>query len=105
MRRLFDKQHAGLECLWGRGILPASLVQEVPRLRMEDIEPVATPGFSELVEQQKEAFTDGSGGPRWVPQASKRAGSAAATIRAHTVGDKLRIDNVGILVAPAPGKP
>ncbi len=105
MTKLFHERHAGLQCLWGRGLLPACLVNESAQLNVDSIEPIATPGFDGLVAKLGKAYTDGSGGDRWIPQASKRAGSAAVTLRVHTVRGEIYVENVGLLIAPVPGKP
>ncbi len=105
MTALFGREHAGLECLWGRGILPACVGVGSAALQAEDIVPACTPAFHEIAARRAAMYTDGSGGPRWVPHSAKRVGSAAGTVQVSTERGQLRVSDVGILIAPAPGKP
>ena len=104
MERLFRERHSNWECLWGRAILPSCLVGAAPPLSPEEAEPTRTPGFVDTFRRRKAGFTDGSGGPRWVPHASKRVGSAVATVRVRTAENRVCVDEVGIVAAPAPGR-
>ena len=104
MRRLFDAQYAHLHCLWGRAIVPAELLSRCSRAQADDIEPLRTPGF-DAAAADAQLYSDGSGGPRWVPTSTRCAGSAVATVELRTVGPDIVVSNVGILVAQAPGRP
>ncbi len=104
MRRLFDTEYQRFECLWGRAILPASLVAQDPQLQPHDIEASSTPAFESSLGRQLQAYTDGSGGPRWVPKPASRVGSAVATVQVDTANEGLCITDVGLQIAPAPGR-
>ena len=105
MQSLFAANPVELECLWGRGILPANLLPATPRVAPGDIETVSTPNFVSLASEQLKHFTDGSGGPRWVPQATKCVGSALATVKLREDGETLTVEDVGLMIAAVPGRP
>ena len=106
MRKYFedDGDRLRFECLWGRGILPASLRFSMPPLSVDDVKPIQSPEFDILANQSCRFYTDGSGGPRWVPKDCKVAGSSAATLRLHSTEMMLVVDRVGLVVAPTPGQ-
>ncbi len=105
MRSLFDSEYVDLQCLWGRGILPAKLLANMTRGTSDSIQAVATPGFQELVKEHCEAYTDGSGGPRWVPASAQVVGSAVATLKVRVEQNEVCVADVGVLIATAPGRP
>ena len=49
-------------------------------------------------------YTDGSGGPRWVPRRVPSARGAVATVKLDTGCECLRTWEIGILIALAPGR-
>ena len=104
MRKFFDAEFNGLECLWGRGIIPACLIPQSRALSAEDIQTRATPGFNEHIEKTQEAFTDRSGGPKWVPTRAGAVGSAVATLTVLESDSEMRVEDVGIKILTAPGR-
>ena len=104
MRKLFDKRYAHLECWWGRAILPAGLSAEPQRKTVDDVSTITTPGFAELMTTLRNAYTDGSGGPQWVPKSIKSMGSAVATLSLSNSPDKLTVRDVGISISAVPGR-
>ena len=104
MRKLFDERYAHLECWWGRAILPAGLSAEPQRKTVDDVSTITTPGFAELMTTLRNAYTDGSGGPQWVPKSIKSMGSAVATLSLSNSPDKLTVRDVGISISAVPGR-
>ena len=106
MRRLFDERYARFECLWGRGILPAALIGEMEHYAADNVHMVSSPAFLDLVAKRAEAFTDGSGGPRWVPTLAKQTGSAVATVGVRSTGaTAVAVEDVGLQISRTPGRP
>ena len=105
LSKFFGADLSHLECLWGRGILPSQLSVAAKALTPDSIESRATPGFHDQLGSQGRAFTDGSGGPRWVPAAARQTGSAVATLSVRRSHQRESVEGIGLLVAPSPGKP
>jgi len=92
-------------CLWGRGIVPSTLwntVEQWPtsgeaRLYRIDVagDPVATWADADAV------YSDGAGGPKWVPNCIRQAGAGAAAV---TYNDNGVVTGASILSAQVPGR-
>ena len=80
LRGMFEGEFARYPCLWGRGILPAAIIGTSKPVEAEQVRVTATPGFQDMFKSEGKAYTDGSGGPRWVPRAAAKVGSAVAAI-------------------------
>ncbi len=69
-----------LECLWGRAVLPwcfdAGMVVEDGDEHIE----AHTTGFHLELNRKKHAYTDGSGGLRFAPEAIRKSGSGTAVL-------------------------
>jgi len=93
--------HLEVECLWGRGLLPANWRPEREEGRMPPIETLTA---KENFALAKDTFLDGSGGTRSV---MKCCGSAAVALRTSNddeADDEFRIQSVDIIISEVPGR-
>ncbi len=88
-------------CLWLRGLIPSTLVDDSPRPTYEETQVRMTPNLTELLERTRHGFSDGSGGLAESVASQRRVHSGAATYRLDEDGNNL---DAGGLVAEVPGK-
>lgn len=92
-------------CLWGRGILPAS---KSSNLRSEMQERHIILGDLEgATSASGSLFTDGSGGPKWIPEALGRVGAGAASFAVDAAADEQSpglLKKIGLLFTSVPAR-
>ncbi len=100
----FQGELGRYECLWGRAITPHELCDPGPCRTADDSRGIATPGFVNLVNDVRVAYSDGSGGPAHAPKGAPAVGSGLAVVKWSTTGNGKRVEGVEIAAAPVPGR-
>ena len=100
---LGSAEYRGLECLWGRAIVPAALWDRaLAAPEMEEAMPVASAGFAELADRAGQVFTDGSG--LWPRKPWSKAGSGMAVVLMEQQSGKPRVKDIAVAAAKVPGR-
>ncbi len=103
LRQEFEGRVGEYSCLWGRGILPRSLVDPGPQLAPDEVVIDVAGDFSGTFGDSAVAYSDGSGGPKHAPSSAPVAGSGLATAHWHIDGDKLTVRSVALAASAVPG--
>ena len=94
------------QCLWARGILPASRITAL----VGDFEQqhVTIGNFAGAAASCGEVFTDGSGGPQWIVPPLRRVGAGGAAVQLSadplTSNEPIIVQSVGLIFASVPGR-
>ncbi len=105
LRKEFENtQLSKYECLWGRGILPRSLIEPEPPPDPDEVRPRAAGNFENALKSADVADSDGSGGPASAPQSSPMVGSGLAAAHWMEDANGLTLQEAAVLSSPAPGQ-
>ncbi len=100
----FQGELGKFECLWGRAITPHELCDPGPNGSIDDCRGIVTPGFVNLINDVRVAYSDGSGGPAHAPKGAPAVGSGLAVVKWSTEGGSKRVEGVELAAAPVPGR-
>ena len=84
--------------------MPAGITPVQQRKTSDDHSATSTPDFTKTLEKLGYAYTDGSGGPNWLPKGAKTTGSAVATMRLSSEPGGLKVHDDGISTSSTPGR-
>ncbi len=102
----FDGAMGQYHCLWGRAILPSSLIDVGPEITADVAASsmVVSPLFQDLLKAGVAVYSDGSGGPGHAPRAFPISGSGLAALKWAGAEDDMTLTELAVAAGPVPGR-